>query len=91
LLFPMLFIARNQLFYGSLAILPVALLLVYVFWMSTLFGCTVAFVFDRLRHDIDGFFTRGAGLKEDWQDAMREVEEIYRRPSRPALTPVRDP
>ncbi len=90
LLFPALFLARNQLFYGSLAIVPVALLLVYVFWASTLFGCTVAFVVERLRHDVGGFFVRGAGLKEDWQNAMREVEEIYRRPSRPEDIPSRD-
>ncbi len=86
LLFPAVFLARNQLFYGSLAIVPVALLLVYVFWASTLFGCTVAFVVERLKHDVGGFFVRGAGLKEDWQNAMEEVEAIYRRPSRPAET-----
>lgn len=90
LLFPAVFLARNQLFYGSLAVIPVALLLVYVFWASTLFGCTVAFVVERLRHDVGGFFVRGAGLKEDWRNAMREVEEIYRRPSRPAEVPSRD-
>jgi YihY family inner membrane protein len=84
LLFPALFISRNQLFYGSLAIIPVALLLVYVFWACALFGCAVAFVQERLKHDAGGaFFTRGAGLMEDWDNAMREVEAIYRRPSKP--------
>jgi membrane protein len=84
LLFPALFIARNQLFYGSLAIIPVALLLVYVFWACALFGCAVAFMQERLRHDAGAaFFTRGVGLKEDWDGAIREVEDIYRRPSRP--------
>lgn len=86
LLFPAVFLARNQLFYGSLAIVPVALLLVYVFWLSTLFGCAVAFVVERLKYDVGGFFIRGAGLKEDWRNAMQEVEAIYRRPSRPADT-----
>jgi YihY family inner membrane protein len=84
LLFPALFLERNQLFYGSLAILPVALLLVYVFWACALFGCAVAFMQERLQHDAGGtFFTRAAGLKADWDDAMRDVEDIYRRPSRP--------
>jgi uncharacterized BrkB/YihY/UPF0761 family membrane protein len=84
LLFPALFLERNQLFYGSLAVIPVALLLIYVFWACALFGCTVAFVQERLQHHAGGaFFIRGAGLKEDWDDAVREVEDIYRRPSRP--------
>jgi uncharacterized BrkB/YihY/UPF0761 family membrane protein len=87
LLFPALFISRNQLFYGSLAIIPVALLLVYVFWACALFGCSVAFVMERLKQDAGGaFFTRGAGLKLDWDNAIREVEAIYRRPSRPEAT-----
>src|SRR5690606_3218894 len=78
LLFPSLFLERNQLFYGSLAIIPVALLLVYVFWACTLFGCAVAFMQERLKHDVGAaFFARGAGLKEDWDDAIREVEDIY--------------
>jgi YihY family inner membrane protein len=84
LLFPALFLERNQLFYGSLAVIPVALLLVYVFWACALFGCAVAFVQERLQHDAGGaFFTRGAGLMTDWDDAVREIEDIYRRPSRP--------
>lgn len=88
LLFPALFMARNQLFYGSLAIVPVALLLIYVFWACTLFGCAVAFVQHRLKHDVGHvFFARGAGFREDWENAIREVEEIYRRPSRPISRP----
>jgi YihY family inner membrane protein len=84
LLFPALFLERNQLFYGSLAILPVGLLLVYVFWACTLFACAVAFVQEKLRHDAGhAFFIRGAGIREDWEAAMRETEELYRGGSRP--------
>jgi membrane protein len=91
MLFPALFISRNQLFYGSLAIVPVALLLIYVFWACTLFGCSVAFVQGRLKNDAGGtFFKRGAGLKEDWDNAIREVEDIYRRPSRPEKNALKD-
>jgi YihY family inner membrane protein len=84
LLFPALFLERNELFYGSLALVPVALLLVYVFWGCALFGCAVAFVQERLEQDAGWhFFTRGAGLQEDWEAAMNEIEDLYRRPSRP--------
>ena len=85
LLFPALFIGRNQLLYGSLALFPVALLLVYVFWACTLFGSAVAFVHARLgAHAGHSFFTRGAGLLEDWNAALHEIAELYRRPARPS-------
>jgi YihY family inner membrane protein len=87
LLFPALLLERNQVFYGSLAFFPVALLLVYVFWACALFGCAVAFVHVKLHEDAGhAFFTRSAGLKEDWEEAMREIEDLYRRPSRPLKT-----
>lgn len=80
LLFPAMFIARNQMFYGSLAIVPVALLFVYVFWSCVLFGCAVAFVHERLRRDAGHlFFAHGKGLREDWKAALRETAELYRR------------
>ena len=80
LLFPAMFIARNQMFYGSLAIVPVALLFVYVFWSCVLFGCAVAFVHERLRRNAGHlFFARGKGLRADWQAALRETAELYRR------------
>jgi hypothetical protein len=44
----------------------------------------VAFVRERLKAGAGGaFFSRSAGLMEDWDGALREVEDIYRRPSRP--------
>ncbi len=80
LLFPAIFVERNQMFYGSLAVVPVALLIVYVFWICVLFGCAVAFVHERLRHDAGhAFFARGHGLVADWQAAMRETRELYKR------------
>jgi membrane protein len=78
LIFPALFIARNQMFYGSLAVFPVALLLVYVFWACVLFGCAVAFVHERLRTDKDhSFFARGAGIREDWEAMIGDTEDLY--------------
>jgi membrane protein len=41
-LFPMIFLEKNEIFYGSLVIFPVALLLVYAFWIAVLFGAAVA-------------------------------------------------
>lgn len=91
-LFPAAFIARNQLFYGSLAIFPVALLLVYLFWICVLFGSTVAFVQARLENDLGtGFFARGAGLREDWDAALRETAALYRKRTPAARKPSGPP
>lgn len=80
LLFPALLVARNQMFYGSLAIIPVGLLIVYAFWICVLFGCTVAYVQEKLRHDAGhDFFLRGQGFLADWKAAVRETHELYRR------------
>jgi membrane protein len=88
LLFPALFLARNQLFYGSLAAFPVALLLVYLFWACALFGCAVAFVRNRLRNEPDhDFFVRGAGFREDWATALRDTEALYSRVADPTPGP----
>lgn len=85
-LFPALLLERNQLFYGSLAVVPVALLLVYVFWISALFGGAVAFVHER-QHRIRHFlFFRGtpAGMVEDWKSAMRQARRLYLLPGEDA-------
>jgi membrane protein len=50
LLFPTLFISRNNYIYGSLAVLPVVLLLIYLFWVIVLYGSAVAFIYQRLYH-----------------------------------------
>lgn len=46
--FPGLFISRTSYIYGSLAALPLMLLLVYLFWIILLYGAAVAFIFQRL-------------------------------------------
>jgi membrane protein len=50
LLFPTLFVSRNNYIYGSLAALPVLLLLIYLFWVIVLYGAAVAFIYQRLYH-----------------------------------------
>lgn len=80
LLFPRVFLERNQIFYGSLAIFPVALLLVYAFWVCVLFGSAVAFVQGKLARETGhSFFARGAGIREDWEEAVHETEALYQR------------
>jgi len=48
ILFPRLLLERNLFVWGSLVVLPVALLLLYAFWAAALFGAAVAFVHQRL-------------------------------------------
>jgi membrane protein len=83
-LFPSLLLAQNRFLYGSIAIFPVALLLVYVFWAAALFGAAVAFIHQRLYRGEDR--ERRATLESPgkaarpnnaWQEALCEVGEIY--------------
>ena len=77
-LFPMMFLGRNEVFYGSLVIFPVALLLVYAFWIAVLFGAAFAFVHARLQHHTaPKFFMGSTGMLEDWREAMRETQALY--------------
>jgi membrane protein len=77
-LFPMMFLGKNQVFYGSLVIFPVALLLVYAFWITVLFGAAFAFVHAKLQHHAaPRFFTGSSGMLEDWREAVRETEALY--------------
>ncbi|HKP96064.1 MAG TPA: YihY/virulence factor BrkB family protein [Fibrobacteria bacterium] len=49
-LFPSLILSRNNFIYGSLAIFPAVLLMIYLFWMIVLYGAAVAFMYQRLYH-----------------------------------------
>jgi membrane protein len=51
--FPGLFFSRNNFIYGSLAIFPVALLMIYLFWLIVLYGAAVGFIYQRLYHPRD--------------------------------------
>jgi membrane protein len=48
--FPSLILSRNNFIYGSLAIFPAVLLMIYLFWMIVLYGAAVAFIYQRLYH-----------------------------------------
>lgn len=57
--FPNLFISRTSYIYGSLAAIPLLLLMIYLFWIIILYGAAVAFIYQRLYH------TREKGEMED--------------------------
>ncbi len=92
-LFPKLLLAKNRFLYGSLAIIPISLLLIYVFWAAALFGASVAFIHQRLYrargedlrqlqdlllfHDPDG--TAILGPRNAWRELLHEVKVLYSR------------
>jgi YihY family inner membrane protein len=45
---PGLFLSRNNFIYGSLAVFPVVLLLIYLTWTIVLYGAAVGFIYQRL-------------------------------------------
>lgn len=49
-LFPAIILSRNNFIYGSLAIIPVVLLMIYLMWTIVLYGAAVAFIYQRLYH-----------------------------------------
>lgn len=53
LLAPGIILSRNNFIYGSLAIFPVLLLMIYLFWIIILYGAAVAFIYQRLYHSLD--------------------------------------
>lgn len=52
--FPNLFISRTSYIYGSLAAVPLLLLMIYLFWIVILYGAAVAFIYQRLYHAREG-------------------------------------
>jgi YihY family inner membrane protein len=67
---PGLFLSRNNFIYGSLAIFPVALLLIYLTWTIVLYGAAVGFIYQRLYHSRD---KTGAPLAND-SEAFHRLE-----------------
>lgn len=77
LLFPSLLVGRNTFLYGSLAAVPVILLMVYLFWAILLYGAAAGFIFQTL------YATSRKGAPEpgstDWsrfQSTEREVLDV---------------
>jgi len=96
ILFPRLLLERNLFVWGSLAIFPVILILIYVFWAAALFGASVAFIHQRLyrtlgeeslhlrelliSHDPDGTWIEGP--RNAWRELLHEVKVLYSRKAR---------
>lgn len=75
---PGLFLSRNNFIYGSLAIFPVALLLIYLTWTIVLYGAAVGFIYQRL------YPTRGkasaplANGSEAFHNLERDVLQVLK-------------
>lgn len=50
ILFPDIFLSKNNIIYGSFALVPAILLLIYLMWLIVLYGAAVGFIFQRLYH-----------------------------------------
>ena len=51
--FPQLFFSKSNFIYGSLAIVPALLLLIYLLWLIVLYGAAVGFIYQRLYYSRD--------------------------------------
>jgi membrane protein len=75
--FPSLIISRNNFIYGSLAIIPALLLMIYLFWMIVLYGAAVAFIYQRLYHSREKT-SAVAGDSEAFRRMEKDVLEVLR-------------
>jgi membrane protein len=77
LLAPGVILSRNNFIYGSLAIFPVVLLMIYLFWMIILYGAAVAFMYQRLYHSRDKT-SEAAGGSEEFRRMEKDVLDVLR-------------
>jgi YihY family inner membrane protein len=81
-LFPSLILSRNNFIYGSLAIFPAILLMIYLFWMIVLYGAAVAFMYQRLYHSrektslVPGDSEAFRGMEKDVLDVLKTVYRL---------------
>jgi membrane protein len=79
LLAPGIILSRNNFIYGSLAIFPVILLMIYLFWMIVLYGAAVAFMYQRLYHSRDKTSsTAAAGDSGEFRRMEKDVLDVLR-------------
>ncbi|MDQ2999659.1 MAG: YihY/virulence factor BrkB family protein [Fibrobacterota bacterium] len=67
---PGIILSRSNFIYGSLAIFPAVLLLIYIFWAIVLYGAAVAFIYQRLYHSRE----KTSAQPQD-SEAFRSVEK----------------
>ncbi|MDB5051513.1 MAG: rane-bound transcriptional regulator, ribonuclease BN-related protein [Fibrobacteres bacterium] len=81
-LFPSLILSRNNFIYGSLAIFPAVLLMIYLFWMIVLYGAAVAFMYQRLYHSrektsaVQGDSEAFRRMEKDVLDVLKAVYRL---------------
>lgn len=78
LLAPSVILSRNNFIYGSLAIFPVVLLMIYLFWMIILYGAAVAFMYQRLYHSRDKTSAAAAGGSGEFHRMEKDVLNVLR-------------
>jgi YihY family inner membrane protein len=76
--FPSLFMSKNNFIYGSLAVLPVILGMIYLLWLIVLFGASVGFVYQRLYHSRDKTSELGPAEFSAFHRMEKEVLEVLR-------------
>lgn len=75
---PGLFLSRNNFIYGSLAIFPVALLLIYLTWTIVLYGAAVGFIYQRLYHAREKTSAPQANGSEAFHSLERDVLDVLK-------------
>jgi YihY family inner membrane protein len=75
---PGVFLSRNNFIYGSLAIFPVALLMIYLTWTIVLYGAAVGFIYQRLYHSRDKTSAPLANDSEAFRGLERDVMEVLK-------------
>ncbi len=76
-IFPSLILSRNNFIYGSLAIFPALLLMIYLFWMIVLYGAAVAFMYQRL-YLSRGMTSAAAGDSEAFRNMEKDVIDVLK-------------
>ncbi len=74
--FPQLFFSKSNFIYGSLAIVPALLLMVYLLWLIVLYGSAVSFIYQRLYHSREKTSDLGSLEAAPFHRMEREVFEV---------------
>jgi membrane protein len=75
---PGIIMARNNFIYGSLAIIPVVLLMIYIMWTIVLYGAAVAFIYQRLYHSREKTSAPMTNDSEAFRRLEKEVLDVLK-------------
>ncbi len=76
--FPSLFFSKNNFIYGSLAVVPALLLLIYLLWLIVLYGAAVGFIYQRLYHSRDKTSDSGSNKATAFHRMEQDVIEVLK-------------